>query len=202
MCAGWYFDGRAETVPLRAVRCPRPAGISQAWCPGSLPRPYRNDVPGSSLSRSRSSPARSWPGWNMPVRAAASPSAAIPRSSRCSKRPVSGWPSWPACGTTPRHSDIDLQQREITVRGKGGKDRIVRIGHHTARSLNRYLRARARHPQAWRPQLWLGAGVPSLFPVTGPADRHLMIPAVLPVSAGTAAPVTGPSDSDIINCGF
>ena len=57
-----------------------------------------------------------------------------------------------------RCSDIDLWQREITVRGKGGKDRIVRIGHQAARSLDRYLRARSRHAQAWRPQLWLGAG--------------------------------------------
>jgi integrase/recombinase XerD len=56
----------------------------------------------------------------------------------------------------PRRSDIDLWQREITVRGKGGKDRVVRIGHQTARSLDRYIRARARHAQAWRPQLWLG----------------------------------------------
>ena len=56
----------------------------------------------------------------------------------------------------PRRSDIDLWQREITVRGKGGKDRIVRIGHQAARSLDRYIRARSRHPQAWRPQLWLG----------------------------------------------
>jgi integrase/recombinase XerD len=58
----------------------------------------------------------------------------------------------------PRRSDIDLWQREITVRGKGGKPRIVRIGHQAALSLDRYLRARSRHPQAWRPQLWLGAG--------------------------------------------
>ena len=57
-----------------------------------------------------------------------------------------------------RCSDVDLWQREITVRGKGGKDRIVRIGHQTAHSLDRYLRARARHAQAWRPQLWLGVG--------------------------------------------
>ena len=57
-----------------------------------------------------------------------------------------------------RCSDVDLWQREITVRGKGGKDRIVRIGHQAARSLDRYLRARSRHAQAWRPQLWLGAG--------------------------------------------
>ena len=57
-----------------------------------------------------------------------------------------------------RCSDVDLWQREITVRGKGGKDRIVKIGHQAARSLDRYLRARSRHAQAWRPQLWLGAG--------------------------------------------
>ena len=57
-----------------------------------------------------------------------------------------------------RCGDLDLWQREIVVRGKGGKDRIVRIGHQAARSLDRYLRARSRHAQAWQPQLWLGAG--------------------------------------------
>jgi site-specific recombinase XerD len=56
-----------------------------------------------------------------------------------------------------RCGDLDLWRREITVRGKGGKDRIVKIGHQAARSLDRYLRARARHTYAWRPQLWLGA---------------------------------------------
>jgi integrase/recombinase XerD len=54
--------------------------------------------------------------------------------------------------------DVDLWQREIIVRGKGGKDRIVRIGHQAARTLDRYLRARSRHAQAWRPLLWLAAG--------------------------------------------
>jgi len=56
-----------------------------------------------------------------------------------------------------RSMDVDLWQREITVRGKGGKDRIVRIGRQGARSLDRYLRARSRHAHAWRSQLWLGA---------------------------------------------
>ena len=56
-----------------------------------------------------------------------------------------------------RCRDVDLWQREITVRGKGSKDRIVKIGHQAARSLDRYLRARSRHAQAWRPPLWLGA---------------------------------------------
>ena len=59
---------------------------------------------------------------------------------------VAGW----RCG------DVDLWQRELTVRGKGGKDRIVKIGHQAAISLDRYLRVRSRHAQAWRPQLWHG----------------------------------------------
>ena len=58
----------------------------------------------------------------------------------------------------PRRSDIDLWQREITVRGKGGRPRIVKISYDAARAVDRYLRARARHPQAWRRQLWLGTG--------------------------------------------
>jgi integrase/recombinase XerD len=56
----------------------------------------------------------------------------------------------------PRRSDIDLWQREITVCGKGGETRTVKISYGAARSLDRYLRVRARHAQAYRPQLWLG----------------------------------------------
>jgi integrase/recombinase XerD len=56
----------------------------------------------------------------------------------------------------PARSDLDLQAREIRIRGKGGTSRTVKIGHQAARSLDCYLRARARHPQDWRPQLWLG----------------------------------------------
>ena len=58
----------------------------------------------------------------------------------------------------PRHSDIDLELREITVHGKGHKTRTVKISFGAARSIDRYLRARARHAQAYRPQLWLAAG--------------------------------------------
>ena len=47
----------------------------------------------------------------------------------------------------PRHSDLDLWQREVTVHGKGGKPRIVKISYDAARAVDRYLRARARHPQ-------------------------------------------------------
>jgi integrase/recombinase XerD len=56
-----------------------------------------------------------------------------------------------------QRSDVGLWRREITVRGKGGKARIVRISHQTAVSPGRYIRVRARHAQAYRAQLWLGA---------------------------------------------
>ena len=55
----------------------------------------------------------------------------------------------------PRRSDIDLWRQEITVCGEGRKTRTVKISHDATRSLDRYLRARARHAQAYRPQLWL-----------------------------------------------
>jgi integrase/recombinase XerD len=51
-------------------------------------------------------------------------------------------------------SDLELWQREITIRGKNGKARIVKIDYQTARTLDRYIRP--RHARAWRPQLWLG----------------------------------------------
>jgi site-specific recombinase XerD len=53
------------------------------------------------------------------------------------------------------HGDVDLHRREIYVRGKGGKDRIVRIDRETARRIDRYLRARAKHPRAYHAPLWL-----------------------------------------------
>jgi len=56
----------------------------------------------------------------------------------------------------PQRSDIDLWHREITVHGKGRTTRTVKISYDAARALDRYLRARARHAQAYRPQLWLG----------------------------------------------
>ncbi len=67
----------------------------------------------------------------------------------------------------PARSDLDLQAREIRIRGKGGKPRTVKIGHQAARSLDRYLRARARHAQAWRPQLWLGVNNRGPLTATG-----------------------------------
>ena len=65
----------------------------------------------------------------------------------------------------PGRSDLDLDRREIRVRGKGGKDPTVRIDHEAARRLDRYLRVRARHEQAYRRGLWLGTG--GRGPLTG-----------------------------------
>ena len=67
----------------------------------------------------------------------------------------------------PARSDLDLHARQIRIRGKGGTARTVKIGHQAARSLDRYLRARARHPQAWRPQLWLGVNSRGPLTATG-----------------------------------
>jgi integrase len=63
----------------------------------------------------------------------------------------------------PRRSDIDVWQREITVRGKGGKARMI-----LKRSLDRYIRSRSRHAQAWRQQLWLG--INNQGPMTASGD--------------------------------
>ena len=67
----------------------------------------------------------------------------------------------------PVRSDLDLQAREIRIRGKGGTARTAKIGHQAARSLDRYLRARARHLHAWRPQLWLGVNNRGPLTATG-----------------------------------
>jgi integrase/recombinase XerD len=67
----------------------------------------------------------------------------------------------------PARSDLDLHAREIRITGKAGKPRTVRIGHQAARSLDRYLRVRARHLQAWRPQLWLGVNNRGPLTATG-----------------------------------
>ena len=53
--------------------------------------------------------------------------------------------------------DVDLMRGLVTVRrGKGGKGRIAPFGPQTARTIDRYLRARRTHRLADTTALWLG----------------------------------------------
>src|SRR4051812_7988929 len=53
-------------------------------------------------------------------------------------------------------TDVSLDERDITVIGKGSRVRIVPFGLKTAQSLGRYLRLRDRDKWAELPALWLG----------------------------------------------
>jgi site-specific recombinase XerD len=52
--------------------------------------------------------------------------------------------------------DVDLDTGRLVVTGKGSRTRIVAVGATTVRSLDRYLRARAKHHAAGLSSLWLG----------------------------------------------
>jgi len=53
--------------------------------------------------------------------------------------------------------DVDRDQQVILVVGKGRRARAVPYGKRTAQALDRYLRARSRHPHADEDWLWIGA---------------------------------------------
>lgn len=53
-------------------------------------------------------------------------------------------------------ADIDLRDRTAIVMGKGRRPRIVPFGVRASHALDRYLRLRALHRSAHRPELWLG----------------------------------------------
>jgi site-specific recombinase XerD len=52
--------------------------------------------------------------------------------------------------------DLDLDARQAHVIGKGRRARACPFNNRTAQALDRYLRERARHPNASSPALWLG----------------------------------------------
>lgn len=56
----------------------------------------------------------------------------------------------------PDRGDIDLDRRELLVRGKGGKERRCKFGFEAARAIDRYIRVRSKHTHAQSPRLWLG----------------------------------------------
>jgi site-specific recombinase XerD len=53
-------------------------------------------------------------------------------------------------------TDVFLPQRRLRIRLKGGDETWVPIGKKAAAALDKYIRARARRPQASSPWLWLG----------------------------------------------
>lgn len=58
--------------------------------------------------------------------------------------------------------DVDVRDRMVYVTGKGSarsgpRRRAVPLGVKAARTLDRYLRERRKHPYAHLPELWLGA---------------------------------------------
>jgi site-specific recombinase XerD len=58
--------------------------------------------------------------------------------------------------THPDRNDLDLENREILIHGKGRKERLVKFGYDAARAIDRYLRLRAKHARAHTTKLWLG----------------------------------------------
>jgi site-specific recombinase XerD len=55
-----------------------------------------------------------------------------------------------------RVEDVDLDQEAAVVMGKGRRPRACPFGHKTGQALDRYLRMRAKRPDAAEPWLWLG----------------------------------------------
>ena len=55
-----------------------------------------------------------------------------------------------------RVEDLDLDDGEVTIIGKGRRERHIYIGTKAVKALDRYLRVRSAHPYADDPWLWLG----------------------------------------------
>ena len=53
-------------------------------------------------------------------------------------------------------ADVDLEQGLLRVTGKGSRTRLVPLGAQTIRAVDRYLRARAKHPGSDLAVLWIG----------------------------------------------
>lgn len=54
-------------------------------------------------------------------------------------------------------NDVDLDNAQLRLLGKGGKVRLVATGNKAGMALDRYVRMRRHHPEAHRSALWLGA---------------------------------------------
>lgn len=64
--------------------------------------------------------------------------------------------------------DVDLDMQVLHVMGKGSRGRAVPFGTKTAQALDRYLRARARHPYGKTVEhLWIGQKTKQALTVSG-----------------------------------
>ncbi|MCH7617630.1 MAG: tyrosine-type recombinase/integrase [Chloroflexi bacterium] len=59
-------------------------------------------------------------------------------------------------GTVEVAGDVDLEEGVLWVMGKGRRPRQLPLGNKTVKALDDYIYARARHPHAETPALWLG----------------------------------------------
>lgn len=57
-----------------------------------------------------------------------------------------------------RLEDVNLRGKTIKVVLKGRDEHLIPLGRKAAAAMDRYLRARARHPKCESPWLWLGVG--------------------------------------------
>lgn len=64
-------------------------------------------------------------------------------------------------------TEVDLASAIVLLHGKGSKDRFVPLSDLTCEALDRYLRARRRHPNADSPKLWLGQREPFTLDYSG-----------------------------------
>jgi len=56
----------------------------------------------------------------------------------------------------PERGDLDMENRQLLVHGKGRKERLVKFTYDAARAIDRYLRVRGKHTYAHSHHLWLG----------------------------------------------
>jgi site-specific recombinase XerD len=110
---------------------------------------------------------------------------------------------------------VDVRNRIVFVEGKGSnrsgpRRRAVPLGVKAARALDRYLRARAKHPYANMPQLWLGGrgrphlsihGVPAMLKRRGARAGVQLHPHMFRHGWASAFRSAGGSEGDLMVLG-
>jgi hypothetical protein len=155
-CGCWVFTV-ARTPVTSTGRC---SSSSSGWRRRKIsPTRWRGCIrQWSPRSWCRSLPAKNYRSWGRRVRAAASLSGVTPRSLPCLPRPASARPSWPGSAmtrTTRRPATWTCGSGRSPSVGRAARYGLSR-SPTMPRALDRYIRVRARHAQAWRRLLWLG----------------------------------------------